>query len=173
MTYKEVEKAAKFIARQDQVITRKDGDSVLISDGHFIVKVYDDLYNTAFRPVSFRFPELQEGQTMTSPSKKALPEPCNMDLRKCIPQEEGQELTVTPFIEELTNRAITRVFLTGDNIMVNIDEDYYKNLNVFNTTGQWTGEPKKPVCSSDLKYEDMGVLILPINTGSRTLEIRA
>ena len=173
MTYKEVEKAAKFIAKQDQVITRKDGDSVLICDGHFVVKVHDGLYNAAFRSVSFRFPELQEGQTMTSPSKKALPEPCSLDLRKCIPQDEGQELTVAPFIEELTGGKMTRVFLTGENTMINIDEDYYKNLKVFCTTGQWTGAPKKPVCSSELNYEDVGVLILPIHTGSRTLEVKS
>lgn len=171
---KDFKKAAKYIAKQDQVIINAVSEAVLISDGHFIVKIAMFDYDLFFRTGSPRFPEVKDGDKYTSDKRTCIPGRCEMDLEKCIPDpdDEGKEVIASNFLEELETGTLTRVFLTKDNEIISINEDYYKNLKCFHPKRCFNGKGRRaPIVTPYLKYETQGVLILPINTGNRKLTI--
>ena len=172
--YKEYEKAAKMISKEDTVIINRIGDAVLICNSYYLVKVHTALYDTCFRPVSFRFPALDDGDKMTSNGKKRMPEPCTCDLNRCIPDYDMLfEVAATNFIEDLQEGRLVRVFLDPDSRIISVNNDYYTALRCFNPyRDAWYGGLKKPLVSPDFRDEDNAVMILPVNTRERYFSVR-
>ena len=172
--YKEIEKAAKGLAKADQLLIQKDGEAVYVSEGHVIVKVPEGMYTQLFRTVSPRYTEMREDGTAEARGKKELPQmiPGGPDLRRCIPDQEGPQVMASPFLYELDGGQLTRIFWGEDQKVIAIKEEYYQLLKVFNEGRGWTGKgPKAAVCSEGFSYEDIGVLILPVNVGNMMLRI--
>jgi len=159
--FKEIERAAKYIAKADMLIIQREGNTVYICDGHILVKVDTGLYNLSFRTVSPRYIPLEDGKTVRAYTKKQLPEDCSRyDFKKMIPEKE-EVLLISPYKMDTVNNQELRVcFLPEERVY--LSEDYYKNLKVFNTSGVWYGSARNKPVFSDFSL-DTAVMILPVN----------
>jgi len=163
---KDIEKAAKYIAKMDSLLLHRDGENVYISDGHFLVKIQDCLYNTFFRPVSSRFIPLADGDRAgVQNNKKALPElnPKGANLQKCAPcvYESGYvEAVKVPFKAESRDGKDLNIFETGDELTY-INSEYWQALQCLFTSDIYSKGRKFGIASN---FDDMtAAFILPVN----------
>lgn len=165
--FKEYEKAAKWIAKDENLFIQRDGDIIYVSNTHYLIKMYKALYDGAFRTVSPRFIDMvTDGTAGTRGDKKALPVMSadgKPDFRTCIPDLfEYQQAYKTQFIMDppVEKCASTRLFAIGGN-MAYVNEEYYKNLSTFGI-GEWYGKNKKSPVLTDFSL-DTAVMLLPVN----------
>lgn len=159
--FKEIERAAKYIAKSDLLILQREGNTVYICNGHILVKVDTGLYNYSFRTVSPRYIPLEDEKTARANTKKQLPEECSRyEFTKLIPEKEEVVLISNYKMETANEKELRVCFLPDERLY--IDEDYYKNLKAFNQSGVWFGTSRiKPIVSDfDL---DVAVMLLPVN----------
>lgn len=165
--FKEYEKAAKFIAKDENLFIQRDGNIIYVSNTHYLIKMYKALYDGAFRTVSPRFIDmLKDGTAGIRGDKKALPVMSpdgKPDFRTCVPNlYEYQEAYKTQFVMDMptTGGASTRLFAI-DGSMAYINEEYYKNLSAFGI-GEWYGKNKKSPVLTDFNL-DTAIMLLPVN----------
>lgn len=165
--FKEYEKAAKWIAKDENLFIQRDGDIIYVSNTHYLIKMYKALYDGAFRTVSPRFIDMTtDGTAGIRGDKKALPVMSpdgKPDFRTCVPNlYEYQEACKTQFVMDAptTGGASTRLFAIAGN-MAYINDDYFKNLSVF-AVGEWYGKNKKSPVLTDFNL-DTAVMFLPVN----------
>lgn len=163
--WKEYEKAAKYIAKFDTMYINRDGEQVLVSNGHFLVKINIGIYNEIFRTVSPRFIDIKDGEQVAAHDKKQLPTAGNVDLFVCVPKnnEVVYNSDITGFILEKDGNNILsdlRVcFVNGSTMYVN--NEYYSMLKVFFSGLVLSGGVRKGIYSEFDR--DTAAFILPVN----------
>lgn len=161
---KEVEKAAKVIAKEDNLFIQKTNDEVYICSGYYIIKVSEALYNAVFRISSPRFVDLTEDTTYVSRDKKALPEKSatGPDIKSFVTKEKDyQPAEVTPYKMEVPNQiADLRIIFVGGE-QVRIRNDWFEKFSIFGT-GTLYGRNRKNPVFTDFD-EDTAFLILPVH----------
>ena len=168
---KEIEKAAKYIAKEEKLFIQRDEETVYISNAHYLIKTDLSTYNAIFRLSHPRFVELSDNGTYSANSKKQLPEkiPHGMDFRKCImPATDAGPATVTPYKMELSdNRPDLRIiFVNGEQVRVN--NEYFEKLQIFGV-GQLYGSNRKRPVFTDFD-ENSAFMVLPVNYCSSEAE---
>ena len=162
--WKEYEKAAKYIAKFDQLHMNRKEDDILVSNGHFLVKVNAGIYNEFFRTVSPRYIELKDGDQVTANDRKQLPKESRIELFGCIPKDNysSYHVNVTRFILEGNDdvKADLRVcFVNGSTMYIN--NEYYNALKVFFRSEKISNGVKSGIYSDFI--EDTAAFILPVN----------